>query len=116
MAQARAAVNKPLYNVHPGVTMVQKWIAQLKGKAGRSLDEWITLAKKEGPKEDKARREWLKTKHKLGPNSAWWISERVDGKGMEEDSPEAYLKTAVVYWPPPAKKSTKKKGVSRPPR
>jgi hypothetical protein len=93
MAQARAAVNKPLYNVHPGVTMVQKWIAQLKGKAGRSLDEWITLAKKEGPKEDKARREWLKTKHKLGPN-----------------------KTAVVYWPPPAKKSTKKKGVSRPPR
>ena len=77
--------------------MVQKWIAELKAKTGRSLEEWIALAKKEGPKEDKARREWLKTKHKLGTNSAWWISERVDGKGAEEDSPEAYLKTAVVY-------------------
>src|SRR5208282_1528395 len=97
MAQARTAMNKPVYDVHPGVAMVQKWIAELKEKTGRSLDEWIALAKKEGPKEDKARREWLKTKHKLGTNSAWWISERVDGKGAEEDSPEAYLKTALVY-------------------
>jgi len=97
MAQARTAVNKPLYDVHPGVAMMQKWIAELKDKTGRSLEEWIAFAKKEGPKEDKARREWLKTKHKLGTNSAWWISERVDGRGTEEDSPEAYLKTAVVY-------------------
>lgn len=97
MAKAGAAMSKAKYDVHPGVAMVQKWIAELKAKTGRSLEEWIALAKKEGPKEDKARREWLKTKHKLGTNSAWWISERVDGKGAEEDSPEAYLKTAVVY-------------------
>src|SRR5580692_301061 len=97
MAQSRAAISKPLYDVHPGVAMVEKWIAELKGKTGRWLEVWIALAKKEGPKEDKARREWLKTKHRLGTNSAWWISERVDGRGGEEDSPEAYLKTAVVY-------------------
>jgi len=97
MAKVGLAKSKSLYDVHPGVAMVQKWVAELKGKTGRSLEEWIAFAKKEGPKEDKARREWLKTKHKLGTNSAWWISERVDGKGGEEDSPEAYLKTAVVY-------------------
>jgi Domain of unknown function (DUF5655)/Domain of unknown function (DUF4287) len=97
MAKARTVMSMPLYDVHPGVAMVQKWVAELKGKTGRSLEEWIALAKKEGPKEDKARREWLKAKHKLGANSAWWISERVDGKGAEEDSPEAYLKAAVVY-------------------
>jgi hypothetical protein len=97
MAKAREAKGKSAYDVHPGVAMVQKWIAELKEKTGRSLEEWIALAKKEEPKEDKARGEWLKTKHKLGTNSAWWISERVDGKGAEEDSPEAYLKTAVVY-------------------
>jgi hypothetical protein len=62
-------------------------------KTGRSLEECIAFARKEGPKEDRARREWLKTKHKLEINSAWWISERVDGKGAEEDSPEAYLRT-----------------------
>jgi hypothetical protein len=97
MVKAKEAKSAHLYDVHPGVAMVQKWVAELKEKTGRSLEEWIALAKKEGPKEDKARREWLKTKHKLGTNSAWWISERVDGKGDEEDSPEAYLKTAVVY-------------------
>jgi hypothetical protein len=97
MAKAGEAKGKSTYDVHPGVAMVQKWVAELKGKTGRSLEEWIALAKEEGPKEDRARREWLKTKHKLGTNSAWWISERVDGKGGEEDSPEAYLKTADVY-------------------
>jgi hypothetical protein len=77
--------------------MVQKWVSELKEKTGRSLEAWIALAKKEGPKDDKKRHEWLKNKHKMGTNSASWISERVDGKGGEEDTPEAYLKTAVVY-------------------
>lgn len=85
-----------LYDVHPGVAMIQKWVAELKDKTGRSLEEWIALVKKEGPPDEKSRREWLKTNPKLGTNSAWWISERAEGKGDEEDSPEAYLKTAVV--------------------
>ena len=41
--------HKPLYSVHPGVAMIQKWIAELKAKSGRSLDEWIKHIKKEGP-------------------------------------------------------------------
>jgi uncharacterized protein DUF4287 len=81
MAKAKGATSKTLYGVHPGVAMVEKRIAEMKMKTGRSLEEWIALATKEGPKEDKARRTWLKTKHNLGTNSAWWISERVDGKG-----------------------------------
>jgi Domain of unknown function (DUF5655)/Domain of unknown function (DUF4287) len=97
MPKAAEAISKTKYDVHPGVAIVQKWIAELKEKTGRSLEDWIAFAKKEGPKEGKARREWLKTKHKLGTNSALWISERVDGKGAEEDSPEAYLRMAVVY-------------------
>jgi hypothetical protein len=35
---------KTLYGVHPGVSMVQKWVADLKEKTGRSLDEWLKLA------------------------------------------------------------------------
>jgi len=97
MAKAGQTMSKSLYDVNPGVAMVQKWVGELKEKTGRSLEEWIAFAKKDGPKGEKARREWLKTKHKLGTNSAWWISERVEGKGGEEDSPEAYLKTAAVY-------------------
>src|SRR5262245_39224518 len=90
------AKTQALYDVHPGVAMGQKWVAELKEKTGRSLDEWLALVKKNGPKDEKSRREWLKAKHKLGTNSAWWIAERAEGKG-EDDSPEAYLKSAAKY-------------------
>jgi len=97
MARARAASKKSLYDVHPGVAMVQKWISELKPKTGRSLEEWITLVKSKGPKDEKRRREWLKIKHNLGTNSAWWIAERAEGKGGEEDNGESYLEAAARY-------------------
>jgi len=97
MAKAARAKNAGAYDVHPGVTMVQKWIAELQGKTGRSLEQWIALAKKEGPKDAKARVMWLKTKHGFGTNNARWIAERVDGKNTEEESPEEYLKVAVQF-------------------
>ena len=85
------------YTVHPGVAMVQKWIKELPEKTGRSLEEWIALTKQSGPPTEKERREWLKKEHKLGSNSAAWIAERLEGKGFEEDTPEAYLKTAAEW-------------------
>jgi hypothetical protein len=94
MAKAKS---KSIYDVHPGVVMVQKWLADLKEKTGRSMEEWLALVKKEGPKDEKSRREWLKTKHKIAPNSASWIAERAEGKGGDEDTPELYLKAAVGY-------------------
>jgi hypothetical protein len=39
----------------------------------------------------------LRTTHKLGTNSAWWIAERAGGSGGEEDSPEKYLAMAPKY-------------------
>ncbi len=94
MAKAKS---KTIYDVHPGVAMVQKSMAALKEKTGRSLEEWIGLVKKDGPKDEKSRREWLKTKHKLGMNHAGWIAERAEGKGGDLDTPETYLKAAVQY-------------------
>jgi len=88
------AARVSLYSPHPGLSMVRKWKDELPAKTGRSLDEWIAFVKKSGPPAEKDRREWLKAEHKLGTNSAWWIAERADGKGAEEDSPEAYLEAA----------------------
>jgi hypothetical protein len=76
--------------------MAQKWIAELKEKTGRALEEWMVLIQKEGPEDEKGRREWLKTKHKLGTNGAWWLAERAAGKG-DDDDPEAYLRNAVRH-------------------
>src|SRR5882672_8569532 len=97
MPKASLAKSESLYGVHPSVAMVQKWLAELKEKTGRSMEEWLALVKQEGPKDEKSRREWLKIKHKLGTNSASWIAERAEGKGWEGDTPEAYLKAAVRY-------------------
>ncbi len=96
-AQASPVIGQSLYSVHPGIFMVQKWIETLPEKTGRSLDEWLALVKREGPASEQERREWLKTKYKLGTNTAWWIAERSLGKGAEEDTPEAYLQTAEKY-------------------
>jgi hypothetical protein len=93
----RPTKKKSLYSVHPGIAMVQKWIAELPSKTGKSLGEWIRLVKESGPATEKERREWLKTHHHLGTNSAWWISERAEGKGTEGDDPEAYLQAAEKY-------------------
>jgi len=96
MPKASLAKSESLYGVHPSVAMVQKWLAELKEETGRSMEEWLALVKKEGPKDEKSRREWLKSKHKLGTNKASWIAERAEGKGWE-DTPEAYLKAAAGY-------------------
>ena len=97
MPKTASAKPSSRYDVHPGVATVQKWIAELKPKTGRTLDEWVALVKKEGPKDTPGRQTWLNSKYKLGTNSAWWIVERAEGKGGEEDSPEAYLAAAEGY-------------------
>lgn len=85
------------YDVHPGVAMVQKWIAELPSKTGRTLEEWIAVARSDGPQDIASLPDWLKSKHHLGNNSAWWIAKRSAGKGGGEDSAEEYLATAVKY-------------------
>jgi uncharacterized protein DUF5655/uncharacterized protein DUF4287 len=92
-----ATRKRSIYGVHPGVVMVQKWVAELKEKTGRSLDEWLKHIKKAGPKTEKERREWLKTEYGLGTNSASWLAERAEGKGEEAGDPDAYLLAAEKY-------------------
>ena len=93
----KAAKKKSIYGVHPGVLMAQKWIAELKQKTGRTLEEWLRLIKKEGPPTEPERRDWLKTKYGLGTNSAWWLAERSFGKGEEIGDPDQYLRAAEKY-------------------
>jgi hypothetical protein len=97
MARTSKAGGASIYSVHPGVAMIQDWVATLKAKTGRSVGEWITLVKTAGPPAEKARREWLVKEHKLGTNSAWWIAQRAQGRGSEDSDPKAYLKAAAKY-------------------
>ena len=94
---ARAAKEQGPYSVHPGVAQTEKWVNELPQKTGRSLEEWVTLIQSSGPASEKERRDWLKTEYRLGTNYASWLAGRAEGKNMEEDSPEAYLKTAAEW-------------------
>jgi hypothetical protein len=93
------ALSRGGYSVHPSVSMMQKWIAELKQKTGRNLDEWVSFVRANGPSDVAARRIWLKDKHNLGTNSAWWIAERADltSASLVDDDPKAYLAAAARY-------------------
>jgi hypothetical protein len=93
---AAKSAKKSSYDVHPSLAMFQRTLAGLKQKTGRSLEEWISFIEKTGPKTEKDRREWLKAKHGMGTNYAWWIAEQSVGKG-DDGSPETYLKQAEEY-------------------
>ena len=91
---------RSLYSVHPGVAMVQKWIVDLPEKTGRSFEQWLKFIKREGPADEKARREWLKSKHKFGSNTASWLAERASANpkmGFTEEDPQEYLRMAGTY-------------------
>jgi hypothetical protein len=96
MSTATRTTSSP-YSVHPGVAQTQKWIQDLPAKTGLSLEEWLELTRKSSARTEQERRDWLKKEHNLGTNSAAWIAGRLEGKNKEEDSPEAYLKTAAEW-------------------
>lgn len=88
----------PTFHIHPSIQMVVDWTANLKGKTGRSLDEWLEHIKKSGPADEAARRDWLKQKYDLGTNTAWWLAEKATHpEKLAEDTPEGYLKLAPKY-------------------
>jgi hypothetical protein len=77
--------------------MTEKWIASLKEKTGRSLEEWLSFVKKSGPPTKEGRRDWLKSEHGLGTNSAAWISGLAAGKSDYLSGPDEYLRAAEKY-------------------
>src|SRR3954471_22152927 len=52
----RPSIDSPspsIYSVHPGIAMVQKWVAELNEKTGRTLDQWIKHIQHAGPPDAK---------------------------------------------------------------
>lgn len=96
---APATKTRETYDVHPGVAMIQKWIAELKEKTGHTRDEWIALIRNAKHKTAAQARDWLKKEHGLGTNSTWYLADYVfaDPDAPTEDTPENYLKAAARY-------------------
>jgi hypothetical protein len=88
------------YSVHPAVAYQQTIVANLKAHTGRSLQEWMEWAGREGPQDRKSLPAWLKERG-LGSTSAALVVERafpsLDRHAFNEDTPEGYLAAAEAY-------------------
>ena len=94
MAKEAAARNP--YSVHPGVEMTRKWVETMKEETGRSLEEWMALLRKADIEGKKARRTWLREKHGVPSNTAWWLAHKVEEDAAWDDDPATYLRRAPV--------------------
>jgi len=92
-----AAAKHPPYSPHPSIQYSLNVLAAMEKKTGKNYEEWIKFTQDHGPATEEARRKWLKDKHGLGTNTAWWIAEMSFGKGRDAINPKAYLKLAPGY-------------------
>lgn len=86
------------YDIHPGVEMIQKWVAELPAKTGRTLQQWADLVNGLESKVRKERIAYLKEKHGLGTNSATHIVEYATNSQTWDGDPAIYLQQAVKYF------------------
>jgi hypothetical protein len=66
-------------------------IRNLPKNTGKTLEEWVALLKKQGPKDPKEARTWLEEKHGLGHGQAGMISAELKGGPSFAKSPEVLV-------------------------
>jgi hypothetical protein len=95
---AKSAVQrKSVYSPHPSIAYALAVIANMQGKTGRSLEEWVAFIEKTGPAGEAGRREWLKKEHALGSNYAGYLAAASVGKSDDFSDAEKYLEVAEKY-------------------
>jgi hypothetical protein len=91
------ALALPRFDVHPSVAMVQKWVAELPAKTGRSFEQWIELVRKLKQPAAKGKRDHLKAEFGLGTVAAGWLVEAAEGTATWDADPDSYLRAADEY-------------------
>ncbi len=91
------ALTLPRFDVHPGVAMVQKWVAELPAKTGRTFEQWTALVKRLKHPTAKEKRDHLKAEYGLGSVAAGWLVEAASGTATWDADPDSYLRAADGY-------------------
>lgn len=97
MATKKSRSPSSEYALHPSIAYLQAILENLDEKTGRSLDAWIRVCRKDGPKDESKLRDWLKREHRLGANQAYLVAQRALGVISKETDPEEYLRSAPEY-------------------
>ena len=97
MASKPALFAPPAYDVHPGVAMVQKFVAELPGKTGKTLEAWGAVVDAQDFDTAAEKRDFLRKKHGFGTNAAAWIVEYTDDNPTWDADPDSYLACAATF-------------------
>lgn len=84
----------PPYAEHPAIGYSASVIRNMPERTGRSMDEWVSLALREGPEGEATCREWLRKTYSLGGTTANGIAKFAYGDGGLWADPVAYLEAA----------------------
>lgn len=94
--QVSKAASGP-FSIHPSIPYIRSIVSNLPAKTGRSLQEWTELVRQQKLDNDKDRRAWLKSVHKLGGTTVNLIIHELNGTGKELFEEDAYLAAADGY-------------------
>ncbi|MEQ8844142.1 MAG: DUF5655 domain-containing protein [Phycisphaerales bacterium] len=75
------------YAAHPAREMEEQFIASLKERTGRTLDEWSDLIRSDAPEGVREVAGWLKSEHGMGANYAKTVAQRAATGRSERDDP-----------------------------
>jgi hypothetical protein len=87
------------YSVHPGVLMIERWVATLPAKTGRSVEEWLAEIESYGFAAPEHCSRWLETEHQFNAKAAAWLAGKAlapRGQQLAESSAE-YLAACPAY-------------------
>jgi hypothetical protein len=86
----------PSYGVHPAVHHGKAVVANLPGKTGASIGEWVARVRRAGHEDRRAIVAWLRSGHGLGGTTANLVA-TVALEGIASIDDEAYLAAAPGY-------------------
>jgi hypothetical protein len=67
-------MKKTRYSPHPMFAREEAAKEKLLQATGKSFDQWVLLARKQGPKDHKRCTAWIRTKHGLASMTAWSVA------------------------------------------
>ena len=84
----------PTYHVHPAIAYSRSVVESMSRRTGRSMEEWVELARLNGPDGEKPCRDWLRTEHGLGGTTAAGVASFLHGDGRLKMDEGHYLASA----------------------
>jgi hypothetical protein len=91
-ANASGSKSDRRYAPHPALKMLASFESKLLERTGKSSEEWIGIAAKRGPKEEKALAAWFATEHGFTTNYAAWMAGKTLGAPEFDDyDPESFV-------------------------